>query len=414
MSEQRVCALLLAGGAGWEAGVLQALGEAGIVVTKRCVDVPDLMVAASSGGAAVAVVAAEVPQLDAEAVMHLLRYDVRTLGVTTEPALAGRLARLGVVETCRPDAPQVVEAVRRVSVREVVADPETAELAPSGETAAGRGRVLAVWGPAGAPGRTTVAVGLADGLASAGHRIVLVDADPYGGTVAQHLGVLDEMSGLLAVARMANLGTLDRAALVRCCRGVGARLDVLTGLPRADRRVEVRPGVLGTVLDVAAGLGDVVVDCGFCLEDAEVPLSRDRMTIEVLETADEVVVVGSAEPSGLARLARGLVELRDVAGGTPVRVVVNRMRPTLGWSERDIVGMVEGYVRPVGMHFLPEDRVTADRALVAGRALGEVGESRLRTALSEVVAALGGSAATAHAHVRAGSRRRRGGRARTP
>ena len=67
-----------------------------------------------------------------------------------------------------------------------------------------------------------------------------------------------------------------------------------------------------------------------------------------------------------------------------MRVVVNRMRPSLGWSERDIVGMVEGYVRPLAVHFLPEDRATVDRALVAGRSLTEVGDSRLRTALAEV------------------------------
>jgi MinD-like ATPase involved in chromosome partitioning or flagellar assembly len=259
--------------------------------------------------------------------------------------------------------------------------------APATET----GRVLAVWGPAGAPGRTTVAAGLADELSASGGPVVLVDADPYGGTVAQHLGVLDEISGLLAVARMANVGTLDDAAFARSCRRVADRVDVLTGLPRADRRVEVRPDVMTTVLATAARAGDVVVDCGFCLEDADVPLARDRITLDALATADEVLVVGSAEPSGLARLARGLVELRDVVPATPVRVLVNRMRPTLGWSERDIVGMVEGYVRPVAVHFLPEDRSGVDRALVAGRLLSELGESRLRSALAEVVAAMASS-----------------------
>ena len=407
MSEQRLCVLLLAGGASWEAAVLRALGEAGVVVTKRCVDVPDLMASASSGGAAVAVVAGEVPQLDAEAVMHLLGYDVRTLGVTTDPALADRLTRIGVVETTGTGPEEVVAAVRRVAAREVVADPEPAGPVPAGDPAPGRGRVLAVWGAAGAPGRTTVAVGVADGLAAAGRHVVLVDADPYGGTVAQHLGVLDEMSGLLAVARMANVGTLDDPALVRACRRVRERLDVLTGLPRADRRVEVRPGALGKVLDVAANLGEVVVDCGFCVEDPEVALSRDRMTLDVLESADEIVVVGSAEPSGLARLARGLVELRDVRGATPVRVVVNRMRPTLGWSEREIVGMVEGYVRPLGVHFLPEDRAALDRALVAGRTVAELGESRLGTAFVELVSALDGSAAPVGGHARRGTRARR-------
>lgn len=381
-ADARVCVLVLAGGASWEAGVLQGLGAAGMVVTKRCVDIADLMASAAAGGAGVAVVAGDLPHLDAEAVMHLLRYDVRTLAVSTDPAAAERLARLGVLETTAPA--DVVAAVGRVSASDVVADPEPAGRHLGAGRPAGRGRVLTVWGPAGSPGRTTVAVGLAAALAGTGRPVVLVDADPYGGTVAQQLGILDEMSGLLAVARMANLGTLDEAALVRSSRRVGERLDVLTGLPRADRRVEVRPDVLGRILEVAAGLGDAVVDCGFCLEDADVPSARDRMTLDALAAADEVVVVGSAEPSGLARLARGLVELRDVAGGVPVRVVVNRMRPTLGWSERDIVGMVEGYARPVGVHFLPEDREAVDRALVAGRDLSEVGESRLGTALAEI------------------------------
>lgn len=386
-SDVRLCAFVLAGGAAWEAGVLQALGDAGIVVTKRCVDVPDLMASASAGGAAVAVVTGDQPQLDAEAVMHLLRYDVRTLAVTADPVGADRLARIGVVETTPPAPAEVVAAVERVAAREVVVDPEpVGRHLDTGSTA--DGRVIAVWGPAGAPGRTTIAIGLADELGSPDRPVVLVDADPYGGTVAQQLGVLDEVSGLLAVARMANVGTLDEQSFVRSCRRVADRFDVLTGLPRADRRVEVRPDVLGRVLAVAARTGDVVVDTGFGVEDPDVPLGRDRMTIDALTTADDVVVVGSAEPSGLARLARGLVELRELAVSAPVRVVVNRMRPSLAWSEREILGMVEGYVRAASVHFVPEDRTTVDRALVAGRTLSELGESKLRSAIAAVAAQL--------------------------
>jgi MinD-like ATPase involved in chromosome partitioning or flagellar assembly len=291
---------------------------------------------------------------------------------------------MGVLESTAAHPDDVVAAVERTAHHDVVPDPGPAEEPAVGSE---NGRIIAVWGPAGSPGRTTVAVGLAAELVARRPSVILVDADPYGGAVAQALGILDEISGLLAVARMANLGTLDEAAFARACRRVGDGVDVVTGLPRADRRVEVRPGVMSTVLAVAASLGDVVVDCGFCLEDADVPLARDRMTLDALGSADEIVVVGSAEPNGLTRLARGLVELRDVTGGTPVRVVVNRMRPTLGWSERDIVGMVEGYVRPAGVHFLPEDRAAVDRALVSGRALTELGDSRLRAALAEVAAA---------------------------
>ena len=83
-------------------------------------------------------------------------------------------------------------------------------------------------------------------------------------------------------------------------------------------------------------------------------------------------MVGAADPVGLTRLARGLVDLRDRTGGVPVRVVVNRMRGSIGWSEKDIAGMVEGFSRVAGLHFLPEDRAATDRALVTGRPLAEL------------------------------------------
>jgi MinD-like ATPase involved in chromosome partitioning or flagellar assembly len=272
--------------------------------------------------------------------------------------------------------------------------------------------VVAVWGPAGAPGRTTVAVALAAELARRGHRTVLVDADPYGGAVAQQLGIMDEVSGVLAATRLATSGELaERFDGVQ--RGVGAHLGVVTGLPRADRWVEVRAGAVQHVLEVAREHGQVVVDTGFCLEEDPAAErgsrpGRNQMTLEALEAADEVVVVGSADPVGLSRLARGLVELRDQTGGAPARVVVNRMRPTLGWSQKDVAGMVAGFARLAGLHFLPEDRDTVDRMLVAGRTLPELGDSALGRAVAGVVDALVPPAPDATPRGR-GLRRRRAG-----
>ena len=250
--------------------------------------------------------------------------------------------------------------------------------------------MVAVHGAAGAPGRTTVAIGLAAERARVAGRCVLIDADPHGGAVAQHLGVLEEVSGLLAAARLVNAGALDAAALVRCRRQVVDGLELLTGLPRPDRWIEVRGGVLDEVLACSVGTGDVVVDTGFSLEDdadLDRGQSRNQLTLDAVAFADEVIVVGSAEPTGLARLARTLVDLRD-ATDAPVRVVVNRMRDSLGWSRKDITAMVEGYARPLGVHYLPEDRPTTDRALVTGRSVVELGDSALRRGLSELHAAV--------------------------
>jgi MinD-like ATPase involved in chromosome partitioning or flagellar assembly len=383
----RVAVLLAAAGEPWEAPALRLLDGQGLVVLKRCVDLADLLASAATGQADVAVVSGELGGLDADAVMRLLRDDVRCVAVGgTQDALT----RIGVVavvdETELTTLPDVVGSA---GVRALVVDPDPLP-DPSPPPIGAPGRVVAVHGPAGAPGRTTLAIGLAAQHAQLGQPCVLLDADPYGGAVAQHLGVLDEVSGLLAAARLVNSGSLDAESFARCRRVVADRLEVLTGLPRPDRWVEARPGVLDAVLERAAEVGDVVVDTGFSLEDdSELgrPLSRNQLTLDAVAAADEVVVVGSAEPTGLARLARTLVELRD-STSAPVTVVVNRMRDSLGWSRRDIVGMVEGYVRATGVHFLPEDRPTTDKALVAGRSVVELGDSPLRRALTDVHAAV--------------------------
>ncbi len=378
--------LLAAGGEPWEAAALRRLGDGGVVVVKRCVDLPDLLATAATGAVEVAVVAGRLVTLDADAVGRLRAHDVACVAVGGSPAELGRVGVAAVLPDDLGDGSELADAVvgaaRRVPATEHVAQSGSESSTPAGEP----GRVVAVHGPAGAPGRTTLALGLAAEHATRGAPTVLVDADPYGGAVAQHLGVLDEVSGLLAAARLVGAGSLDPVSFAACRREVGHRLEVLTGLPRPDRWVEARPGVLDAVVACAVEVGDVVLDTGFSLEDDASlgrPVSRNQLTLEALAVADEVLVVGSAEPTGLARLARALVEVRDTTSA-PLRVVVNRMRDSLGWRRRDIVGMVEGYVRATGIHFLPEDRATTDRAHVAGRSVVELGDSPLRRALAEV------------------------------
>ncbi|MCW2844360.1 MAG: hypothetical protein JWN22_2276 [Nocardioides sp.] len=395
-----VVVLLVASGAGWESPALRLLTDhPGVVVLKRCVDVDDLLATATAGQADVAVLGLDSPGLDLAATDHLRKHHVRPVAVVAAgaPPEAARLraSRIGIRALVTEDAldtlPEAVTSAETPPTTRIRGESPVPEV-PAAPVPGGR--VLAVWGPGGAPGRTTLAAGIAAELGRRRLRTVLVDADPYGGAVAQQLGIMDEVSGLLAAARLAAGGDLaERFASVE--RGIDAHLTVVTGLPRADRWVEIRAGAIEHVLEIARDHGHVVVDTGFSLEDD--PGSdfgsrpgRNQMTLGALAVADEVVVVGNADPVGLSRLARALVELRDLTGGAPVRVVVNRMRATLGWSEKDIAGMVSGFARLSGLHFLPDDRVTVDRALVAGRTLPEVGDSPLGRAVAGVVDALVG------------------------
>jgi hypothetical protein len=110
---------------------------------------------------------------------------------------------------------------------------------------------------------------------------------------------------------------------------------------------------------------------------------------------------------GLARLARGLVEMIELLPGRRLRVVVNRVRPSLGWGEHEVRAMIEGFVTPAGVHFLPYDRSAADRALVAGRSLVELGDSALRRGVSELADAMTATAADTGALTGRFPRRRR-------
>ena len=417
LPDGRIPVLVAAAGAAWEAEALEQLDRAtAVLLAKRCVDLTDLLASAGTGLVGVAVVSPALPGLDADSVAALRSAGLGVVLVAAPAELADgdaeRMRRLGIEHLLTTTEIGVLAE----TIATAAEDAPTAPLEAPDRHGAGTGRLLAVWGPAGAPGRTTVAVGLATELAVAGRDVLLVDADPYGGAVAQHLGVLDEVSGLLAAARAANAGRLDADRLAATARQVGAQLRVLTGLPRPDRWQEVRPAAFDDLLDQAAQLASyVVVDVGFDLErDPADPFvgtapHRNLMTHAALERADEVVVVGAADPVGLTRLARGLVELRDLVPAVHPRVVVNRTRPTLGWSDKEIRGMVEGFVTPRSVHFLPDDRPAADRALMAGQSLAESGDSALREAMTGLALEVLGQRPT---DGRRRLRRRRAGRAR--
>jgi Flp pilus assembly CpaE family ATPase len=272
------------------------------------------------------------------------------------------------------------------------------------------GQVVAVWGPTGAPGRTTVAVTLAGETAALGRSCLLVDADVYGGVVAQVLGLLDESPGIAAAARLANAGSLDVAGLARLARQVDPHLRVLTGTARADRWPELRPAAVEEVLRLARRLAvTTVVDCGFSLEqDEELAYDtaaprRNGATLAVLEAADTVVVVGSGDPVGLQRLVRGLAELKEVVPGVQPLVVVNRVRPSAVPGDaaaeiRAALGRYAGVSEPV---LVPLDVAGVDAALAGGRLLHEASPgSPARAALAALAASLAGVSRQAKARRR--------------
>ncbi|MET0734401.1 MAG: P-loop NTPase [Microbacterium sp.] len=254
--------------------------------------------------------------------------------------------------------------------------------APAPAPAAGGPRVIAVWGSAGAPGRSTVAIELAIELARGGRHVALVDADTHAPSIALSLGLADEGPGFAAACRQADLGGLDERELTRIATRLGRTgVDVLTGLNRPSRWPELTDARVTAALAMCAAWADfTVVDVAASLERDEEIVSdlegprRNAATIAAVRAADLVVAVAGADPVGVARFLRAYPDLRATIGATPVAVVANRLRPgALGIDAR---GQVRRTLDRFGgiedVWFLPQDPRSADAALLAARPIAEV------------------------------------------
>lgn len=284
------------------------------------------------------------------------------------------LSRYGLPEPLPADAEawQVAEALAED-------EPSTTPVAPPA-----RRRIIAIWGPHGAPGRSTVAIQLAVELSRAGHRTALVDADTVAPSLALLLGLSDDAPGVAAACRRAELGGLDAAELSRIAAPAetsAGTLDVLVGLNRPSRWPELSAGRLKITLAACREWADcTVVDVASAF-DADEELTDDlsgprrhAATATVLHEADLVVAVTSADPLSISRFIRDHSELRRLIGTVPVAVVVNQVRQgPLGIDARGQVRRtLERFAGIDDMTFLPFDQRAADAALLHARPMADV------------------------------------------
>jgi MinD-like ATPase involved in chromosome partitioning or flagellar assembly len=263
----------------------------------------------------------------------------------------------------------------------------------------GSGTVIAVWGPAGAPGRTTVAINLASELALAGRSVVLADVDTYSGSIAPTLGMLDEAPGFAAACRLASAEALTRAELERIGQRYGSGRSgfwVLTGIGRPSRWPELSAARVGATLQRCREWVDfTVVDTGFNLEhDEEISSDlfaprRNAASITALREADRVVAVGAADPVGLSRFLRAHVDLLETVAESRVIVVMNKVRASaIGLNPTAQVTQTLsrfGGIESAAM--IPYDMAALDAAILGGRSLSDAAaKSQARIAIRDLVA----------------------------
>ncbi|KJL18090.1 AAA family ATPase [Microbacterium foliorum] len=245
-------------------------------------------------------------------------------------------------------------------------------------------RVTVVWGPAGAPGRSTVAIQLAVELTRVGRRTALVDADTVAPSLALLLGLGDEAPGIAAACRRAELGALDAEELTRLSAVLetsAGDVEVLGGINRPSRWPELAADRLRATLRVCRTWSEeTVVDVSSAFDaddEATFDLAgprRHAATMAALQEADAIVAIASADPLGISRFIREHAELRRLTDPVPVSVVVNRVRSgPLGFDARGQVRRtLERLAGITAVEFLPFDQRAADAALLHARPMADL------------------------------------------
>ena len=372
-------------------------GSVGAQVVRRCRDIVELRAVARTSSIDVAVVDVTLRGLDRDVVEALQRSGVHVVGVAadTEPALPGSIA-LGFHSVVTSDLDGLSAALQAGLAGTVAGDPwldqaePRAPLEPDDQT---HGRIVAVWGPPGAPGRTTVAIELAVALSQADQDVLLVDLDTVAPSIAQHLGLLDDASGLAAVARAAGRGAVSPEVLAALAVTVPAGPRVLTGLPTSARWPELRPAAVEAVFDCCRRfLPWTVLDVGSGVEgsdmdwvEPDIP-KRFAAARRALASSDVVLCIGRSDPVGLARLLRELPQIQSLAPTADLRVVLNRSSGRRDFrTARDVVREVTGVI-PVE---LADDPSGVGKAIAYGQPVASVASgSELVANVDNLVASL--------------------------
>lgn len=363
-------------------------------VQRRCADLAETRACVRAGLGSVVVAQGGAPGLDRTVVDEFHEASVFVLLVVDDPITA---VSIGEDARCDASSAQFVVDTLTMGIQNWMMgqDSHVFSAPPMPPDMADyRGRLIAVWGTSGAPGRSTVASNLAHALALAGREVTLVDADAHAPSLAFMLGFDAPQSGLLEASNLRNQGELTRLALDDERLLVDERFHLLSGLTRADKWRMLRAEVVADVLRELRKLGDVVVDLADGLADDDpsqltfVPTPQD-INRTILEDADVVLVVARGDAVGLTRLTHTLFEAEE-AGVRPDVLVVNRTRAAgTGGSVSRPIDTVLASVAPVTPRVVIEDSTDVDEAVLSAVTVMASGESKFADGIGQIIDLIG-------------------------
>lgn len=195
-------------------------------------------------------------------------------------------------------------------------------------------QVVAVWGPVGSTGKTTVALNLAFELACLGRRVLLLDVDTVAPALALLLGVKDPVAGLAGAARLIRQGRLtpeevDRLSVL--IRHKRTSFRFLPGLSNPVRWPEITPETILQLINIAKQNFDfIIADLASGLEDQltspEHSTLRNSATRTALANATRAVTVIQGTELSLSRYINNFSALEELQKTR--HLVINKAEPT--------------------------------------------------------------------------------------
>lgn len=361
-------------------------------IVLRTVSAPELASRIAGVRAEIALVAAEARYLTDRLIASCDQAGVRLIAVASSEREQRYASDLGLFDVV--DASAGWAGIEMLLAR----SPWDARERESQSERATLGQVIAVWGPGGAPGRTSIAIAVAAELAAMGYRVALADVDTHGASVAPALGMLDEAPGFAAACRLAGTESLSTEELERIGQlyesAVGS-FWVLTGIGRPSRWPELSSErVSTTIVQCRQWVDYTVLDTSSSLENDEELTSdlfaprRNAAAVTAVRAADHVIAVGAADPVGLSRFLRAHVDLLETVTTRSVSVVMNKIRVSASGMNphgqvTQTLSRFGGIEHPI---LVPYDLSAFDGAVLGGKTLIDAApRSSARGAIRELV-----------------------------
>lgn len=224
--------------------------------------------------------------------------------------------------------------------------------------------VIAVSGPFGSSGKTTVAINIALELSLEKARVLLIDADTLGPSVANHFLLTEQPPGLGAALRISNQQRFDLEQLERVSfQFQKSSLRIMPGSQSLHGKSFEESAISSMLAIARQGFDYTVVDLtGLALEDQS---QQAFLTRTILAQADKSILVALADPVGIFRLLNAEQTVLDITS-EPL-LVVNRVRNSvISQARSEIAITLQRLSSLEPKAYLPDDPSHIDQALRTG------------------------------------------------